>query len=1161
MKRLIAQSVILAFLICGTTAVAQETTGAITGTVHDASGAVVPAAAVTIINHGTGAARKEKSDSQGNFTASLLAIGTYDVTVEKAGFKRSVTGNIQLSVNDRLALGIVLEVGTVSQTATVTASVTLLDTENATLSGLVDSHKVADLPLNGRNFAQLINLEAGVSLNNGGNEGSGQYINGARGTENNFLLDGGDLNDPVLPNGSAAGVTGAFTGTSPGINAVSVDAVAEFRVITSNADAEFGRSSGGQVNVITKSGTNKLHGDLFEFVRNRDFDSRSFFDNNLAFKSNGKATVPPFTQNNFGATLGGRIIKDKTFFFGSWEGFHQRQGVSVVNNIPSPNTIAAIAQQSPALGQILAATFQGPYSAPTSRDLSPAAIIAANSPVLTPLSLVRSNSYDQNSYMFKVDHNLSDLAHLSVRFTHFTNDAGPGTVSGSGIPGTGVGFTNSVYNAQISETQTFSPTRINEFRSTFERNGVNNVFDQAPAAVLQSGSLRSGALAGQSYGSPFSANGIPTLDLGFGMPELGYTTTSPNLRFSNTFQESDVYTWTNGKSNLKVGGEVRRIQDNSTFGFLERPNYQWNSAGADTVLQAGAPASVFTQNLFVTPATSERGFRITEWAPFVQETFRVTHNFVLDLGLRYEYLGRASEVNGDLSNAFLAPNGTPSLGTSLQANGPAGLNQVRLITVGSGTSQGLFQPDWKNWAPRIGGAYTWHKTTLRASYGIFYDRIFDNVLGNARNSPPFVVPVTTGNVSFGSSIASPNVYTTTLSIGPTTVNPNLQFPRTQRWNVSIQQQVGKDQVLEIAYVGSGADHLVRTINPNFGASFPDAFRPANIDVPTTPALTNSNFRPLVLGNFSTRDSSDSSIYNALEVSFKRRFSNGFSFQANYTYSHAEDGGSGEIITGIPIASITNLLPLRNANGTIPYPTLANINLVRQNLGLTPLTTTTQAAEYFIQNFVAGPQLGAEWGNADFDLRHAFVTNFIYDLPFGTGHAFGGNVHGFTGKLISGWQANGILRFQTGAPFTLLAGQDVNGNGTATDRAALLSGSLTQVLNPGFRTNGSLQYLSLTNGATLGVTPTPQIVGSMLARNDLFGPGTEDVDFSLFKNTAFHLWGDNNGTVQFRAEAFNLFNHFNPANPASTTITSPVFGQVQAATVPGRQIQFGLKFMF
>ena len=1140
---------------------AQETTGAITGTIHDSSGAVVPNASVTIKNTGTGAERKVTSNGSGTFTATLLPVGTYDVTVEATGFKRSVTSGIALSVNDRLSLNVSLEVGSVAETATVTASVTLLETENATLSGLVDSRKVADLPLNGRNFAQLINLEAGVSLNNNGNQGSGQYVNGARGTENNFLLDGGDLNDPVVPNGSAAGATGAFTGSSPGINAVSVDAVAEFRVITSNASAEFGRSSGAQINVITKSGTNQFHGTLFEFARNRVFDARSFFDTNLAFKRDGKAIAPPFTQNNFGGTLGGPIWKDKTFFFGSYEGFRQRQGISVTNNIPSPNTIAAVAQQNTALGQIFAAVFQGPFSAPVANDPSVSAIIAANRPVLTPKSLVRSNSFDQNAYLGKVDHYLSEKARLSARYTYFHNVAGPGTVSGTGLPATGVGFTNTVHNALINETQTFSATRLNELRVTFERNGVNNTFDPAPQGVLDAGKLRTGIFAGQSFGDPFTPNGFPTLDLGYGIPELGYATTAPNIRFSNTYQVNDVFTWTRGGSSMRIGGELRRIQDNSTFSFLVRPNDQWDSAGANTILQPTAPVSFFTQNLFLLPATSERGFRITEWAPFVQETFRLTTHFVLDLGLRYEYLGRASEVNGFLSNAFLAPGGKPLLGKSLLANGPAGLNQVRLITVGRGRSQGLFEPDTNNLAPRVGAAYTWRNTTFRASYGIFYDRIFDNVLGNARNSPPFVVPVTTGSIAFGSSVSPPDVYTTTLPIGPTTVNPNLQFPRTQRWNFSIQQQVGKDQVLEVAYVGSMADHLVRTINPNFGGGFPNAYRPSNVNVPTDPPLTNDNFRPPVLANFSTRDSSDSSTYNALEVSFRRRYSSGLAFQLTYTYSHAIDGGSGEIITGIPVASVTNLLPVRNANGTIPFPSLAVINQVRQGQGLAPFTTDAQAAPYFVQNFVAGPQLGAEFGNADFDLRHAAVINFIYDLPFGQGRPWASNVRGFAGKLISGWQTNGILRFQTGQPFSLLAGLDVNGNGTSNDRAALLSGSLKNLLNHDFGKNGSRQYLVLNNGATLGVTPTPQVAGSMLSRNDLFGPGVEQIDFSLFKNTFVNAFGENNLNIQFRAEAFNLFNHTNFASPASTTITSPVFGQVQATTVPGRQIQLGLKLIF
>jgi len=1155
-------SLSLAVLACALACniAAQETTGAITGVVRDSSGAVVPGASVTIKNTNTGAERNVVTGAQGEFSAALLAVGTYEVVVKKPGFKKSSTSGINLSVNDRLAINVSLEVGSVTETTNVEAVVPLLETESAVLSGLVDSHKVADLPLNGRNFAQLMNLEAGVSLNNNGLQGSGQMVNGARGTDNNFLLDGGDLNDPVVPNGSAASVTGSFYGSSPGINAVSVDAVSEFRVITSNASAEFGRNSGAQVNVITKSGTNSLHGTLFEFVRNRAFDARSFFDTNMSFKRDNRAIAPPFSQNNFGATVGGPIKKDKTFFFGSWEGFHQRQGVSVTNNIPSPKTIAAVAQQSPALGQIMAAVFQGPYAAPVANDPSPASIIAANKPVLTPVSLVRSNGYDQNSFLGKVDDSLADNAKLSARYTHFKNVGGNGTVSGSGLPATGVGFTNTVDNALVSETQTISPSKINEARVTFERNGVGNSFDPAPSEVLNAGKLRTGAYAGQPYGDPFTPNGFPTLDLGFGLPELGYSVTAPNIRFSNTYQANDVFTWIHGRSSMKVGGEIRRIQDNSTFSFLERPNDQWNSAGPDTILQPGAPLSFFTQNLFILPATSERGFRITEWAPFLQETFRVKAHLVLDLGLRYEYLGRPSEVNGFLSNAFLAPNGMPLLGTSLTANGPAALNQVRLITVGEGRPQGLFQADKNNWAPRVGTAYTWRNTTFRGSYGVFYDRIYDNVIGNARNSPPFVVPVTTGNIPFGASVATPDPYTTTLSIGPTTVNPNLRFPRTQRWMVSVQQQLGKDQVLEVAYVGSKTDYLVRTLNENFGGSFPDAYRPANINVPTAPAITNDNFRPPVLGNFSTRDTSDYANYDSLQVSLKRRFAAGLSFQLSYTWAHALDSGSASI-GSIPLADPTNLLPIRNVNGTIPYPSLSVINQVRQNQGLAPFTTDAEAASYFIQNYVGRAQIGAEYGNADFDCRHNAVINFIYELPFGAGHALGGGVHGLPGKLMSGWEANGILHFQTGQPFTLLAGLDVNGNGTANDRAALLSGKLTNVLNPAFRTNGSLQYLSLNNGATLGITPTPQIVGSMLSRNMLFGSGIEEVDFSLFKNTRVSIRKENNLNIQFRAESFNLFNHTNFASPANTTITSPVFGLVQGVTAPGRQIQFGLKLIF
>jgi hypothetical protein len=281
---------------------------------------------------------------------------------------------------------------------------------------------------------------------------------------------------------------------------------------------------------------------------------------------------------------------------------------------------------------------------------------------------------------------------------------------------------------------------------------------------------------------------------------------------------------------------------------------------------------------------------------------------------------------------------------------------------------------------------------------------------------------------------------------------------TQRWNVSIQRQLETNTVLEVAYVGADARNLVRTIQPNFGGGFPAPFRPANVDVPSQPAITAENFRPPLLATFSTRDSSASSSYDALQVTLKRRFAQGLSFQLSYTWAHVIDDGSGEIVTGAPLSSVTNLLPVRAANGTIPLPTLANVNTTRAMRGLGPLATEAEAARYFVQNFVGGPQYEAERGNADFDLRHAAIINFIYELPFGSGKPIGKDASGPVKWIIGGWQTNGILRFQSGQPFTLTAGLDVNGNGVVNDRAALLSGELGKVMNPSFGDNGSRQYL-------------------------------------------------------------------------------------------------------
>lgn len=1140
----------------------QETTGTIAGFVRDTSGGATPDAEVTIHNTLTGISRVVVTGDGGQYSATRLPVGRYEVLVQKAGFTRAQATDIQLNVDSTVRVDVTLQVGQVTEVTTVTATISAMETETATLSGLVDSKKVVDLPLNGRNFAQLIELQAGVSNNAKGLQGSGQFVNGARGSVNNFLLDGGDANDPVVPSGSAAASTGSFTGAAPGINAVSVDAIEEFRVITSGASAEFGRNSGAQVNVITKSGTNELHGTLFYFHRNRALDSRSFFDLNPAFQRDGKFIAPPFVQNNFGGTAGGPIRKNRTFFFGGYEGFRQRQGVSVVNNVPSPNSIEAIRMQNAALGEIFGAVYAGQYAATVPNDLSPATILQRGTPTTVSRTFARSNSFDQGSYMMKLDQHVGASGRVSGRYTYFTNDASPGTVSGNGLPATGVGYTNRMHNAVMSYTQPLSPTKLNELRFTFQRNNIDNIFDTAPQALLDAGKLRTGEFAGQPYGDPFTPNGIPTIAPGFSLPEMGYSVTAPNIRASNTYQVSDSFTMTKGRMTLKAGGELRRLQDNSTFGFLTRPNPQYASAGALTILQPGAPMQFFTQNLYVNPTTSLRGFRATEWAPFIQTTTRLTSTLTIEAGLRYEYLGRINEVNGFLSNAFLAPGGSGIQDSSILANSPQGTNQVRLFPIGPGRDLSLFTADKNNWAPRLGVAWSpsflgHGKTTLRGSYGVFYDRIFNNVIGNARNIPPFVVVVTDANIPFGNSVAAPDPFTTDLPSGLTTVNPNLQFPRTQRWMGSIQNQIGKNTVLEVAYVGAQAKNLVRTLNPNFGGGFPAPFRPANVDVPSGIANTADNFRPRYYGTFSTRDSSASSDYHSLQVTLKRRFASGLGFQLAYTWAHAIDTGSAEISGGRP-SNMTNRLPVRNANGTIPFPSLANVNMARQQQGLPPFATEGEAAQYFVRNYVDGPQFAAERGNSDFDLRHAAVINFNYELPFGPGHSIGGGTSPAMGKIIGGWQVNGIVRMQTGQPFSLTAGVDVNGDGDASDRASLLTGNLSDILNPGGGSNGQTRYLRLEGRNQLGVSPTPDVLASTLSRNLLFGPGIVTADLSLFKNTRFGP-GERINT-QFRFESFNIFNHTNFANPV-TSVPSPVFGVIQGTTTPGRQIQLGLKVIF
>ena len=468
------------------------------------------------------------------------------------------------------------------------------------------------------------------------------------------------------------------------------------------------------------------------------------------------------------------------------------------------------------------------------------------------------------------------------------------------------------------------------------------------------------------------------------------------------------------------------------------------------------------------------------------------------------------------------------------------MNQLRLFKVGPGTKYGLYNADRNNFAPRVGMAYALGAYALRLGYGIFYDRLFNNVFGNARVSPPFTLPVFITGENFGAAPPA-DPFTTTLGISPVTINPTFRNAYTQRFNATVQRQIGGNTVVEAGYVGARALRLVRTLRLNQGAAFPLAFRPANVDVPERPR-TVDDFRPINLANMSTRDSSGASTYHSLQASLLRRFASRYSVQASYTLGSSTDIASGEILTDLVVTSITNTIPLRTSDGLVPVPSL---DLIRQ---LAPsISSVTDAARYHNQRFLGPQQWRAEIGNSAFDVRQTLVANGSVDLPWGV-------------------QANAIYRWQSGVPFVISTGLDANGDGNAPDRAAVISGDLASFITPAARQffapsvlgrgrNNQLVRTSA-HGTVIGVSERPEDVSSYMKRGALHGPSLSLLDLSVQKTLR---WTER-FRMQLRAECFNLPNKTNYGLPVAT-LTSPQFGQLTFTSTPPRQIQFGLRLEF
>ena len=886
--------------------------GSLRGTVVDNTGAVLPTGSVTLTNNETAVAYKRDINSHGEYLFSSVPPGNYTLLVSSPGFNQANFAHVIINLNQTESLPVTLSVGA-SATIEVSSTNAKIVTQETSVTGVFTENQIKNLPLNGRDYQNLVYLSPGVTRSaSGTGQGSGLVAAGTRPTDNNYLIDGADNNDPVVPSGAAGGASGQ-------IGAVPLDEVAEFTVISANGSAEFGRSSGAIVNVVTKSGTNQIHGTLFEFVRNPKFNTRQWFDP-LGFKSALK-------QNDFGGQFGIPLRKDKTFMAGAYEGYRQRQTASATLFFPSQELVNTVTDP------ILKASFQAFFPSVSNGGTPITATNYSQAGIGTLTSLRNyTNNLDGDTGFVRFDQVFSDRHQAFV--TGSILDGVYGAANSAVTPFSGYGETLRPYHFVLGDNFTFNEHLINTARVAVQRTAYAFPGEVPSAAILAAGAARTG---GPYAGTPYvnnigSANGVPTVGSLNGLfGTMGTASNFPQGRAANVISESDALTWVHGKHQFVFGAEVRRIQENGYFSNAVRPSVTINDSSLAN-LDAGALYSQ-TQYFYLT-GSSDRGFRQTEQGYFVQDNWRATNRLTLELGVRYELFLPFSESKNLLNNAFvLDNNNNPQQCASLPV-GSAAMANVALLNP---TKYGFkaFCPDYNNVAPRIGFSFdvTGQGTTVfRGGWGYYYDRIFDNVYGNSRFNAPQVAPITSTAAdipNFNGAQANGTINTTQTYTG-TIIDPHLRTPYTQHFNLAVSQQLDPNTSLTVGYVGSIGTKLFATQNPNFGSNFPDAFRPTNATIAASNGGTLVRSQADIsaglirgpFGNLSYRTSNATSNFHSLEVTLKRRSSHGLTGQLAYTWAHSMDSISDEIVgntdSSSPQSTIDNLLAPYLAPGS-PAP--------------------------------------------------------------------------------------------------------------------------------------------------------------------------------------------------------------------------------------------------
>jgi hypothetical protein len=1102
----------IVLLLCS--ASAQQITGNIRGTAVDPSGAIVRDAVVTATQVETALVRTATTDHDGNYALVELPVGHYRIEVEAKGFQKYVQEGISLNVNETASVPVRLAVGTEAQKVVVTADAQIIQGTVTSLGKTVLERELTDLPLNGRDFSQLGLLQPGVvpltpGLKEAGGslrDNQGYAVNGQRPESNSFLIDGAS---------NFNGVDAGFVLKPP------VDAISEFRILTHSANAEFGHSTGSTTNIITKSGSNQIHGALWEFFRNDIFDAA----NRLSIFG-----VEPLKQNQFGASIGGPLRKDKTFFYGYYEGFRNRQGKTQQSTVPSlaerDGDFSAMCLASepgahfdpvtglcsnfdPAHGKLggqlinLATFTPYPFNQLTgipdngipqdilSRGYFPEPNTAVNT--LTSTVIQRDNS---DQFGIRLDHYLT--AKDTLNFRYLFNDGtrfDPLSPSGASVPGFPIGTDFRAQNFVATETHSFSPSTIGVFRFSFLRNKFLNGerFVHTSPTDLNFGYDSSLDVA---TGPPFiQVNGYTT---------VGDPITGPRNTYQNTFDFNGALTWIHGRHEVKFGGGYQRTQINvlqgiATNGFFVFGGFPIDNSFASFLM--GDPV-FFLQGR----GDFSRGIRGNAMNLYAQDTYRVSSRLTLNLGLRYELPFPYTEIHNRQSLWV------PGRQSTVIPDAPQDL----LYPGDAGVPAGLIPTFKKGFAPRVG--FAWDPTgsakwLVTSSYGIFYEPYYTGQGGPLQSpisAPPYLqtaqIPQPDFQNPFGPD-GPPPPGTFVSPMTNLTLASNLPLPYAQDWDLNIQRSFGNDFLFEIGYIGTKGTKLPRFVEANPAVYIPGESTTDNVDQrrihsgcglgdpeqDCTYASTG-----LITGN-------TNSSYNALQASARKRFAHGISFLASYTYSKSIDYASSF-----------------NMTGSAARPVAGENDLAQDPFNL-----------------------AAERGRSLFDARHRFVFSYQYALPFWQ------QSHNWYQYAFGNWQLNGIFTAMSGTPFTVFDSNDYSLQGGAPEISGFSANRPNLVGNPN---NGPKTTAEWFNTAAFAKVTDPGTFGTA-GRNIVQGPGYVSWDFSAFKN--FKI--TESKEVQFRAEFFNLLNHPNYFVPDSD-ISSRTFGEIQEAQNP-RLIQFALKFLF